>query len=74
MSTVGVVRRAGRSRLAIGSIFLETAAEAAEVVDCERTDQVNCCRSAESYSETFRDVHRGFATVTLTERDLHAGQ
>ena len=52
--------------------FLETAAETAEVVDCEGTDQVNRCRSAESDAQALSYVHCGFTAVTLTEGDLHS--
>ncbi|MDX2107316.1 MAG: hypothetical protein SFY67_13025, partial [Candidatus Melainabacteria bacterium] len=50
---------------------LETAAETAVVVDSECTDKVNRGWSAESYSQTFCNVHCGLAAVTLTEGNLH---
>lgn len=50
---------------------LETAAETTVVVDSECTDKVNRGWSAESYSQTFCNVHCGLAAVTLTEGNLH---
>ena len=50
---------------------LETAAQTTEVVDSECAEQVDCSRGAEADTETFRYVHGGFTTITLTEGNLH---
>ncbi len=53
---------------------LETAAQTTVVIDGEGSDKVNGSGSAESYTETFCDVHGRFATVSLTECNFHACQ
>jgi hypothetical protein len=53
---------------------LETAAQAAESVDGECSEQVNCGWSAETDAQAFRYVHSCFAAVSLTEGNLHASQ
>lgn len=50
---------------------LETAAQTTEVVDSECAEQVDCSRGAETDTKTFRYVHGGFTTITLTEGNLH---